>query len=155
MPQGANRRHKRQDEKAGENIVRGAGLGYVGDWAVLCRNVWGRLYGCGGGCLRSREDAGCRVGLTALPGTAKWRGFVLLWQRGKGSFRLSAALAPWSAAAFLRYMPTARLCHKAGQIPLHNTLSRPVCRRTSRQKESRHAVAERVGSKHPEKTMSG
>lgn len=41
MPQSANRRHKRQDEKTEENIVRGAGLGYVGDWAVLRRSVWG------------------------------------------------------------------------------------------------------------------
>ena len=88
--------------KAGENIVGGAGLGCVVDWAVLRRNVWGRLYGCD--CPRSREDAGCRVGLTASPGTAKWRGFVPLRQRGKGRFRLSVALAPWSAAAFLRYI---------------------------------------------------
>ena len=41
MPVGANRRHKRQDEKAGENIVGVAGFGSVVDWAVLRRSVWG------------------------------------------------------------------------------------------------------------------
>ena len=41
MPQGANRRHKRQDEKTGENIVGVAGRGYVVDWAVLRRSVRG------------------------------------------------------------------------------------------------------------------
>lgn len=41
MPQGANRRHKRQGEKAGENIVGVAGLGCVVDRAVLRRSVCG------------------------------------------------------------------------------------------------------------------
>lgn len=76
----------------------------------MCRGSGGaspervrRLYGCGGGSPRSREDAGRRVGLTALPDTANWRGLVPLRQRGKGSFRFSVAPAPWSAA-FLRYI---------------------------------------------------
>lgn len=98
---------------------------------MLRRSVCGRLYGCGSRCLRSREDAGCRVGLTALPGAAMWRGLVPLRQRGNGSFRLSAAPAPWSAATILRNgMPTAWLYHKAGQMLHHNAISLPVCRCT-------------------------
>lgn len=150
MPQGANRRHKRQDESRGKHRQG------RGDW--ICRELGGaspervkRLYGCG--CPRSRKMQG--VGWASRHYRAQPSGAAtfLCGKGGKGSFRLSAALAPWSAAAFLSYMPTARLCHKAGQMFHHNALSRPVCRRTSRQKESRHAVAERVGSKHPEKTM--
>ncbi len=59
MPVGANRRHKRQDEKAGENIVGVAGFGCVVDWAVHRRSVWGRLYGCGVG----RPEAGKMQGV--------------------------------------------------------------------------------------------
>lgn len=110
---------------------QGRSFGCVGDWAVLRRSVCGRLYGCGSRCLRCREDAGCRVGLTALPGAAMWRGLVPLRQRGNGSFRLSAALAPWSAVTILRNgMPTAWLYHKAGQMLHHNAISLPVCRCT-------------------------
>lgn len=91
--------------------VKRSGKHRQGRRAWICRGSGGasperaqRLYGCGGGSPRSREDAGCRVDLTALPGTTKWRGLVPLRQRGKGSFRFSVAPAPWSAAAFLTYI---------------------------------------------------
>lgn len=75
----------------------------------------------------------CRVsgwphGITGRSHVAR---LVPLRQRGNGSFRLTAAPAPWSLATILRNgMPTAWLYHKAGQMLHHNAISLPVCRCT-------------------------
>lgn len=61
---------------------------------------------------------------------------------------------PWktssgSPGAEVPGMPHGTAGH--GKMLPHDALVQPVGCRVSRQKESRHAVDERVGSKHPEK----